>query len=445
MTDPSTTDDLETLAAHAYLYAFPLVFNLEQVERFVTTGVGTLGAGPFNTFTHARTLATPADDFVSVNNDTVYSIAQLDLSEGPIRLHVPDSAGRYYVLQFVDAWTDNFAYVGKRATGTAEGEFLVAPPGWSGEPDADATVIHAPTDIVSVIGRWACDGESDLPAVHALQDAMHLSTRQAPQGREIPAASASTPALEYWEKFRVWSQAFPPASRDLAVQATFEPLGLAGSTPVDDLSDETKTILEAGYAKGVATLDSILTSGGSPVVNGWQLTLHIFDYNLDFFEVGALDDPRWKIEDPATRYPARAAAAKAGLWGNHGYEAAYFMTYLDHAGEQLTGDREYSLRLSPPPPVGAFWSVTMYALPDFYLVDNEIERYSIGDRTPGIIADDDGGVTLTMSASRPSDAKALANWLPAPDAAFRPILRMYIPGEAVLDGSYVPPAITRAG
>jgi hypothetical protein len=51
-------------------------------------------------------------------------------------LHVPDTAGRYYVLQFVDAWTNNFAYIGRRATGTGEAEFLLAADGWPGETPA---------------------------------------------------------------------------------------------------------------------------------------------------------------------------------------------------------------------------------------------------------------------------------------------------------------------
>ncbi|HWM15644.1 MAG TPA: DUF1254 domain-containing protein [Microbacterium sp.] len=441
MTDATSAADLEELAAQAYLYAFPLVFNLEQVERFVTTGVGALASAPFNALSHARALATPQDDFVSVNNDTVYSLAQLDLSGGPARLHLPDSGDRYYVMQFVDAWTNNFAYVGKRATGTAAADFLIVPPGWQGEPDAAATVIHAPTAIVTIVGRWACEGVDDLPAVRALQDALTLTPQGA--GNGIPPARAATPALDFWERYRVWSQSFPPADRDAALQASFARLGLTGDTPLDDLDDATKAALEAGFTKGGEALDAILTGGTSPVVNGWQLTLHLFDYNLDFFEVGALEDPHWQITDPRTRLADRAAAAKAGLWGNHGYEAAYFMTYIDERGEQLSGDRRYQLRLSPTPPVEAFWSVTMYALPDFYLVPNEIERYSIGDRTPGIIPDDDGGITLTMSANVPADPKARANWLPAPAGAFRPILRMYIPGEPVLVGSYAPPAITR--
>jgi hypothetical protein len=70
---------------------------------------------------------------ISPNNDTLYLIAPLDLSGGPLVLHVPDTHDRYYVLQFVDAWTNNFAYIGRRATGTAEARYLLVPVGYQGE------------------------------------------------------------------------------------------------------------------------------------------------------------------------------------------------------------------------------------------------------------------------------------------------------------------------
>jgi hypothetical protein len=119
------------------------------------------------------------------------------------------------------------------------------------------------------------------------------------------------------------------------------------------------------------------------------------------------------------------------------------MTYVDDRGEQLTGARTYTLRFDPQPPVDAFWSVTMYAMPDFFLVENPIDRYSIGDRTPGIVLDDDGGLTITISHERPTDATAAANWLPAPAGDFRPVLRMYEPRPEVLSGGYPVPAIIR--
>jgi hypothetical protein len=114
-------DDLAALASEAYIYGFALVFDLQQVGRFTREGMGSLAPAPANRFSHASKLAGPDDRFVSINNDTIYSIAQVDVSGGPVLLRVPDTAGRYYVLQFVDAWTNNFAYVGRRATAPRPG------------------------------------------------------------------------------------------------------------------------------------------------------------------------------------------------------------------------------------------------------------------------------------------------------------------------------------
>ncbi|MGI5219325.1 DUF1254 domain-containing protein [Nocardia sp. CA-290969] len=442
-----TSEALPELAARAYIYGFPLVFNLEQVDRYVREGVGANPAAAFNTFSHARTLAGPADTFVTINNDTLYSMAQIDLSVGPVALRVPDTAGRYYVLQFVDAWTDNFAYIGHRATGTGAGDFLLVPPGWRGDSPEQATVITFPTTIASIVGRWACAGNDDLPAVHALQDATTvtpLDTTARPAGLPSPDRALDSDLL-FLEMLRLWSQAFPPAPRDRELQDSLAPAGIGdpGPSPYVSMDEVTATALRAGLRAGEKSLDTALTHGSSPEVNGWKLTLHAFDYNLDYFEIGALDDPRFKITDPTLRIVERAAAAKGGLWGNHAYEAAYIMTYLDDHGEQLTGAHTYALRLDPTPPVGAFWSITMYSVPDFYLVENPIDRYSIGDRTPGIVYDPDGALTLTISHTAPDDPTARANWLPAPAGAFRPVLRMYEPDTSVLEQTYAVPPITK--
>jgi hypothetical protein len=436
------------LVTQAYLYGFPLVFNLDQVRRYVTEGVGANPAAPFNSFSHARTLAGPSDTFVTINNDTVYSMGQVDLSVGPVRLHVPDTHGRYYVLQFVDAWTNNFAYVGHRATGTEEGDFLLVPPGWAGEEADGSTVIEFPTMTASIVGRWAVGADEELPIVHALQDATTL-TQVDPDAVAVGLAEPDEvpDGLGFLEKLRVWSQQLPPADRDKPLQAGLAPLGVnePGPSPYSVLDVDSVRRLASGLQTAQETLHTALVSGASPQVNGWKLTFHAFDYNLDFFEVGALDDDAFKIADPKLRIVERAAAAIGGLWGNHPYEAAYIMTYLDDRGEQLNGSRTYTLRLDPPPPVKAFWSLTMYSVPDFYLIENPIDRYSVGDRTPDITFDADGALTITISHQRPTDPQAAANWLPAPVGDFRPVMRMYEPDASVLDGSYVFPAITRVG
>ncbi|GAA1648948.1 DUF1254 domain-containing protein [Microbacterium flavum] len=431
------TDPLDDLAAQAYFYGFPLVFNLEQVSRYVHTGIGKNPAAPWNSFSHARSLAGPADRFVTINNDTVYSMAQLDLSVGPILLEVPDTAGRYYVLQFVDAWTNNFAYIGHRATGTREGTFLLVPHDWAGHAPTGATVVRVPTRIASIVGRWAVDSGEPLENVHALQDATTLTPldpARSPVGLDEPASEADA-AAEFWSKYRTWSQAFPPAPRDRGLQESFATLGLTGSDPLDSPS------LHAGFEKGKAALEAILASGGgNAIVGGWNLTYHSFDYNLDYFEVGSLDDPDFTIDDPQRRIVQRAGAALGGLWGNQAFEAAYIATYVDADGDTLSGENVYTLHLAPTPPVNAFWSLTMYDVPDYYLVENPIDRYSIGDRTPDLVYEDDGSLIITISHTEPSATTARANWLPAPNGQFRPVLRMYEPDPAVLSRAYeVPP------
>jgi hypothetical protein len=94
------------------------------------------------------------------------------------------------------------------------------------------------------------------------------------------------------------------------------------------------------------------------------------------------------------------------------------------------------------PPVDAFWSLTMYDVPNFLLLANPIDRYSIGDRTPGLEVAGDGSLTIYLQHESPGPDKE-SNWLPAPAGDFRPIMRMYQPKQEVLAGDYELPAIKK--
>jgi hypothetical protein len=158
--------------------------------------------------------------------------------------------------------------------------------------------------------------------------------------------------------------------------------------------------------------------------------------------VGTINTPEWKIADRAKAHVVRAVAAQVGLWGNHAYEAAYAMLWIDENGEKLNGEQRYLLHFDEPPPAEAFWSLTMYDNEKFYLVANPIDRYSIGDRTPGIQFNEDGSLDLYLQNTSPGPEKE-SNWLPTPAGGFRPTLRMYQPGESVFDGTWLPPAIKK--
>ncbi|MEV4617691.1 DUF1254 domain-containing protein [Asanoa sp. NPDC049573] len=437
--------DRTRLAADAYVYGYPLVACLTEIGRFTREGMGPVPATPFNAFGHAHRLAGPDDAFVSVNNDTVYSVAQVDVGGGAVRLSVPDTGGAYYVLQVVDAWTNNIAYVGRRATGTGAGTFLIAPRGYTGEVPDDATVIPASTGVLAIVGRLACTGPDDLPRVERLQKGLRLHAATPAARPPLPgiAATGVPGDLMFFEHLRVWMAAFPPAVPDRAYQERFRPIGLLDADPpyADPPADLAEALVE-GAAQGLARIEE--ASRAAHTVAGWQLAPHAFDYNVDFLGPGTLDSPRWKMADRVSGYLARAVAARVGLWGNHGYEAVYAPAYVDADGAPLSGSHAYELRMPAPVPVDAFWSLTMYDMPDYYLVPNAIDRYSIGDRTPGLRPEPDGSVTLRVSHAPPADGDT-ANWLPAPPGAFRPLMRLYQPRSEILDGSYALPPLIRTG
>ena len=147
-------------AAEAYIYGYPLVYDLQEVAEFVEGGGSLPIQAPYNTFGYARRLLGPETKFVSPNNDTLYVIAMLDVRQGPVVLHVPDTHDRYYVLQFVDAWSNNFAYIGRRATGTAEAEFLLTDRDYDGPVPDGMTVVAAPSGVFSIVGLVQVDGEA---------------------------------------------------------------------------------------------------------------------------------------------------------------------------------------------------------------------------------------------------------------------------------------------
>jgi hypothetical protein len=298
--------------------------------------------------------------------------------------------------------------------------------------------------VATIVGRWACDGPADLAAVQALQSRLTLEPFGPPgPSGGIPAPATVPGELAFFEQLRTWMQAFPPSAEDQEYQRRFAPLGLLDpASPYPDCRPELAHALTAGADAGKRKMEAALTAGGlAPVVNGWTLTFHSFDYNLDHLGPGTIDDPAWKMPDRQASYLARALAARGGLWGNHGYEAAYPMTYTDADGDRLDGRDPYVLRFDQDPAVDAFWSITMYDVPDFYLVANPISRYSIGDRTPGLRRNADGSLTMMIQHDQPTDT---SNWLPAPAAPFRPLLRLYQPQAAILDGTYRIPPIAKA-
>lgn len=146
-------------------------------------------------------------------------------------------------------------------------------------------------------------------------------------------------------------------------------------------------------------------------------------------------------ETIGTNYLYRMAAAVVGIYGNSKDEAIYVGAFNDSTGAPLTGANNYTYRFAKDqlPPVNAFWSLTMYELPQSLLVENPMKRYLINSpMLPSLVPDADGGYTIYIQNSSPGIEKE-ANWLPAPQGPFQMVLRLYWPKPDALNGTWKPP------
>jgi hypothetical protein len=113
---------------------------------------------------------------MGTNRDTLYVVGCLDLSKGPQVLHVPDMADRYYAVQFTDPSDGtNFAYVGKRVTGTEAGDYIITGPRWKGTISQTMKQISSPNNSVLVIGRVFVENDNDLLTAYDLAKQIQLT------------------------------------------------------------------------------------------------------------------------------------------------------------------------------------------------------------------------------------------------------------------------------
>ena len=146
-------------------------------------------------------------------------------------------------------------------------------------------------------------------------------------------------------------------------------------------------------------------------------------------------------------YLYRMAAAKLGIYGNSKAEAMYPMYGTDAEGQPLDGANRYALHFGPGglPPVNAFWSLTMYGMPQSLLVANPLDRYLINSpMLPQLAKDPDGGLTLVIQSDSPGPALE-SNWLPAPSGPFMMAMRLYWPKDEALTGQWTAPPVHRTG
>jgi len=432
------------IAKDAYIYGFPIVDNYRILYSYFVDEGGPEYKAPWNTLFNNARVYTPEDTAIQTpNSDTPYSYVGADLRTEPLVFTVPPiEADRYYSLQFIDLYTFNFAYVGSRATGNGGGHYLLAGPGWQGEtPGGIDTVIRCETDLAFVLYRTQLFSPEDIGNVKQIQAGYQVQPLSAFLGEPAPAtapaidfypplkAEDERTSLAFFAELNFLLQLCPVVTSEVELRERFATLGIAAGETFD--AEALAPGIQRAMQDGVAAAWTDVETVRKGIDTGEVSTGEFFGTR----------------EYLNGNYLYRMAGAALGIYGNSKAEALYPAYGVDADGQPLKGSHRYTLRFAPGqlPPVNAFWSVTMYTLPESLLNANPINRYLINSpMLPDLVKDADGGITLSIQHDSPG-ADQEANWLPAPASPFQVVMRLYWPKPEAVDATWTAPPLERAG
>lgn len=429
------------IALEAFLYGYPRVEMARRIHNETNRiAPDQVISAPLNRFYYFERLAQPGDGaFIKApNNDTLYASGYLDLSAGPVVLRIPQMGERLYVALVVDAAGRVVTRLSSVVSGAGGVDHAFVGPGFSGSLPADVRPIPVAANHVWLLMRVETDGtEADEALAVALLKQFRLapladrSALAEPEPPRTPIADlpvteplAPFDSLAFFHVLADMLAANPVPAEDRGLLARWQHIGLApGRFDRDALSEPVRRGIERAMVAG----DRIITAaqfGIAITVNGWNYSLVIGKTGAD-----------WALN---------AAIARGG-YGNLADDSVYYQRNLDAAGGQLSGEEAYLLTFPPGqlPPVDAFWSITPYGMDNRDLIENDIRRYSIGDRTEGLVFGPDGSLTLILQRDTPTDPALRANWLPVGEGSFYLIMRTYAPRPEIVSGAWAPPNLHR--
>jgi hypothetical protein len=359
-----------------------------------------------------RTFVTPSNDFLYLNG-------WIDLTNGPVTLDIPPMEhDRYYVVELLDAFTNNFINLSPRNAGSGGARFVLHRPGEAPEV-AGGEAVACPTALVWLLGRVLVKSEDDLARAQEIARAFGLKGPVC----EGPSAArrwqlGGDPALDFFQNVFNSFADLPVQNDETAPVTMLAQLGISGARGVDvaALPAPVQRGLRLGYEDAQRL---IFAFSESRTKSGWA-------YSLNLGRYGHAHLPR-------------ACVALKGIAALAAEEAVYASADFDDAGAHLDGGTRYVLHFPAGelPPVDAMWSLSLYGA-DRFFVDNPIRRYAIGDRTADLQYEADGGLRIVIQHDAPAST---TNWLPAPAGRFYLILRLYHPRAAFLEGRYAIPGV----
>lgn len=392
---------------------------------------------PINAFYINKELAKPGFTDFTPNSDTYYGLAWLDLSQGPIAMTLPEIPDRYFTIEATDAALNVLSNIGSRLK-NKPGVYVYCKNDYTGELPAGATRIDSKTNQVFLQLRVLALKPGDkAEADYVYKVCSAYSFKPLNPNAKYKAIDPTTPianpkntnpdftSLNFYKLLNRALTENPPSETEKAYVAQFASLNIGPNKVFDPekLTKAQREGMEDGQMAAMRRFYEELKFGGERI-GGFN-----FRYDMGYYSGGY-------------NYNMQSAMGFYGYGGNVQEEASYPSTLIDKDGNQLHGRNDYVMHFKKDqiPPVNAFWSLTMYNLPEAQLIENEINRYNIGGLTAGLKYNADGSLDILIQNERPKD---VSNWLPAPKGKFWIVLRLYNPKTQVLEKKYIPPFVEK--
>jgi hypothetical protein len=441
-----TEDYARHVGKDAYFWAWPMVnmynrrLHFMQVKEMVL--LGPLMESPANRLVMLTDYVMPDERAVACpNQDVVYGIGALALDVSPVVIQVPDFGDRFWVYQVVDLRTDSFVQLGKMY-GTTPGFYLLAGPNWNGDtPKGISRVFRSSTNSGLVAPRIAQeDTPEDKRAIQAVLPGIMMYPVSEYDGKiktkdwaNLPKAPAPPSGDEEtpWvvpDKFvdelpLVFADAPPLPGEEARYAQVLAVLAAARNNPA----------IKQAMIEGAKEADEKLVKPlfhfrnyGQQLPHNWSTISNESAFGTDYF--------------------TRTAVAKSNILVNSPNETKYFYQDLDASGARLNSANRYTVIFArdQTPPVRGFWSLSIYNEHHFF-IKNPINRFSVGTKNKDLKLGSDGSLTIHVQAEAPADPALRANWLPAPNGDFSLYVRAYWPKAEIMEGTWTPPPVQRAG
>ncbi len=428
-----TADQAKAIAKEAYIFNYSMVLMYRTMYLQSIDRTSKSYSGGFGHWLHLGTSSPKDTDIVSPNNDSPYSYSWVDTRAEPWVLTMPKiEEDRFYTSQWDDLWGFVLDNPGSVEDGNNGVSVLLTSPNWKGElPKGVKRAVHGDTYFLGTLTRTQLKEPKDIVNVKKIQKEYKLETLSSFLGTTPPAAAPAIdwmPWVEgvektpkFWEYVNFLLSYTVPNSQDKPVLDKMAKIGLVAGKKWS-VSNFDKEISDA-IATGMKEAQDEFAKKALTISDPSLFFRSRKDLNKDYFN--------------------RALGVYVGIFGNVKKVSVYFASSKDDKGELYDGSKHnYIQKFSADqiPPAKFFWSYTMYKLPQRWLVDNPINRYSIGSPTPGLKKEADGSIIIYMQTESPGKDKE-SNWLPTPNGPFWPILRTYGPGPTILDGTWKQPII----